>query len=171
MLEFSHGQHQDPTWREREREKYVRNLNAAVLDRNPRSPPQVWYDSPQYHLGPGTFIRTPKVCDDKELGLQISATFFFAEYLIEGNGNKRELRVSYERYNFLFLSSKSSSAPEDVPSKGITQASKHEYHGLHMPYLSSSSPRWDNLPSGHQRYRLKGINLGYMYWGQKHSSE
>ena len=37
--------------------------------------------------------------------------------------------------------------------------------------LSCSSPRWDNLPSGHQRYSLKGINSGYMYWGQKHSSE
>ena len=36
---------------------------------------------------------------------------------------------------------------------------------------SFSSPRWDNLPSGHQRYPLKGLNLGYMYWGQKHSSE
>ena len=33
------------------------------------------------------------------------------------------------------------------------------------------APRWDNLPSGHQRYPLKGLNLGYMYWGQKHSSE
>ena len=36
---------------------------------------------------------------------------------------------------------------------------------------SCSSPRWDNLPSGHQRYPLKGLNLGYMYWGQKHFSE
>ena len=34
-----------------------------------------------------------------------------------------------------------------------------------------SNPRWDNLPSGHQRYQLLGINLWYMYWGQKHSSE
>ena len=33
-----------------------------------------------------------------------------------------------------------------------------------------SSPRWNNLPSGHQRYLLKGLNLGYIYWGQKHSS-
>ena len=38
-------------------------------------------------------------------------------------------------------------------------------------YMSCSSPRWDNLPSGHQWYPLLGINLGYMYWGQKHSSE
>ena len=37
--------------------------------------------------------------------------------------------------------------------------------------LSCSSPRWENLPSGHQRYPLLGLNLGYMYWGQKHSSE
>ena len=37
--------------------------------------------------------------------------------------------------------------------------------------LSCSSPRWDNSPSGHQRYTLFGLNLGYMYWGQKHSSE
>ena len=36
--------------------------------------------------------------------------------------------------------------------------------------LNCSSPRWDNLPSGHQQYPLKGINLGYMYWGQKQSS-
>ena len=36
---------------------------------------------------------------------------------------------------------------------------------------SCSSPRWDNLPSGHQWYLLKGLNLGFMYWGQKHSSE
>ena len=36
---------------------------------------------------------------------------------------------------------------------------------------SCSSPRWENLPSGHQRYPLFGINLGYMYWGQKHVSE
>ena len=38
-------------------------------------------------------------------------------------------------------------------------------------FKSCSSPRWDILPSGHQRYPLLGINLGYMYWGQKHSSE
>ena len=37
--------------------------------------------------------------------------------------------------------------------------------------LSCSRPRWDNLPSGHQRYLLFGLNLGYMYWGQKHISE
>ena len=36
---------------------------------------------------------------------------------------------------------------------------------------SCSIPRWDNLPSGHQRYPLKGLNLWYMYWGQKHYSE
>ena len=36
---------------------------------------------------------------------------------------------------------------------------------------SCSGPRWDNLPSGHQRYPLKGIRLGYMYWVQKQSSE
>ena len=33
--------------------------------------------------------------------------------------------------------------------------------------LSCSSPRWDNLPSGHQRNPLLGLKLGYMYWGQK----
>ena len=37
--------------------------------------------------------------------------------------------------------------------------------------LSCSIPRWENLPSGHQRYLLLGLNLGYMYWGQKHFSE
>ena len=37
--------------------------------------------------------------------------------------------------------------------------------------LSYSSPRWDNLPSGHQRYPLFGLNLGYMYWGQKRFSD
>ena len=41
-------------------------------------------------------------------------------------------------------------------------------HGCHM---SCSSPRWDNLPSGHQRNPLLGLNLGHMYWVQKHSSE
>ena len=30
---------------------------------------------------------------------------------------------------------------------------------------SCSIPRWDNLPSEHQRYPLFGLNLGYMYWG------
>ena len=34
-----------------------------------------------------------------------------------------------------------------------------------------SSPRWDNLPSGHQRNPLLGIILWYMYWGQKDFSE
>ena len=38
-------------------------------------------------------------------------------------------------------------------------------------YQSFSIPRWENLPSGHQRYPLKGLNLGYMYWGQKNFSE
>ena len=37
--------------------------------------------------------------------------------------------------------------------------------------MSCSSPIWDNLPSGNQRYLLKGLNLGHMYWGQKQSSE
>ena len=36
---------------------------------------------------------------------------------------------------------------------------------------SCSSPRWGNLTSGHHRDPLKGLNLGYMYWGQKRSSE
>ena len=36
---------------------------------------------------------------------------------------------------------------------------------------SCSSPRWENLPSGHQRYLLLGLNLGNMYWGQKHFSK
>ena len=40
-----------------------------------------------------------------------------------------------------------------------------------LPKLICSSPIWDNLPSGHQRYPLKGLNLGCIYWGQKHSSE
>ena len=34
-------------------------------------------------------------------------------------------------------------------------------------HLSCSSPRWDNLPSGHQRNPLLGLILCYMYWGQK----
>ena len=38
-------------------------------------------------------------------------------------------------------------------------------------HWSCSSLRWDNLPSGHQRYPLFGINLWYMYWCQKHFSE
>ena len=36
---------------------------------------------------------------------------------------------------------------------------------------SCSSPRWDNLDSGDQPNPLLGLILGYMYWGQKHSSE
>ena len=31
-----------------------------------------------------------------------------------------------------------------------------------LTQLSCFSPRWYNLPSGHQRYSLKEINLGYM---------
>ena len=30
-------------------------------------------------------------------------------------------------------------------------------------YMSCSSPRWDNLPSGYQIHPLKGLNLRYMY--------
>ena len=36
---------------------------------------------------------------------------------------------------------------------------------------SCSSPRWDNLPSGHQRNPLLGLILQYMHWGQKYFSE
>ena len=32
-------------------------------------------------------------------------------------------------------------------------------------------PHMGKLPSGHQRYPLLGLNLGYIYWGQKHFSE
>ena len=32
-------------------------------------------------------------------------------------------------------------------------------------------PQMEKLPSGHQRYPLLGLNLGYMYWVQIHSSE
>ena len=32
---------------------------------------------------------------------------------------------------------------------------------------SCSSPRWDNLPSGHQQKPLLGLKVRYMYWGQK----
>ena len=46
-----------------------------------------------------------------------------------------------------------------------------DYMEVHVLAMSCSSPRWDSLPSGHQRYPLKGLNLGYIYWGQKHSSE
>ena len=37
--------------------------------------------------------------------------------------------------------------------------------------MSCSSPRWDNLPSGHQKNPLLGLILRYMYWGQKYFSE
>ena len=37
--------------------------------------------------------------------------------------------------------------------------------------ISCSSPRWENLTSGYQIYPLKGLNLRYMYCGQKHFSE
>ena len=36
---------------------------------------------------------------------------------------------------------------------------------------SCSSPRWENLPSGHQRNPLSGLFVRYMYWGQKYFSE
>ena len=49
--------------------------------------------------------------------------------------------------------------------------SKYVAGDIHLVPVSFSSPRWDNLPSGNQRYPLTGLNLGYMYWGQKHSSE
>ena len=43
---------------------------------------------------------------------------------------------------------------------------------LPLPLLvSRSSPRWDNLPSGHQRNPLLGLILRYMYWGQEYFSE
>ena len=45
------------------------------------------------------------------------------------------------------------------------------YHLPELSLWSFSRPRWDNLPSGHQRHPLLRLNLGYMYWGQKHSSE
>ena len=32
---------------------------------------------------------------------------------------------------------------------------------------SCSSPRWENLPSGHQQNPLLGLKVRYMYWGQK----
>ena len=37
--------------------------------------------------------------------------------------------------------------------------------------VSCSSPRWDNLPSEHQRNPLLGLKLRYMYWGQNEFSE
>ena len=43
--------------------------------------------------------------------------------------------------------------------------------GSYLVLRSCSSLGWYSLPSGHQQYLLLGINLGYMYWGQKHSSE
>ena len=39
------------------------------------------------------------------------------------------------------------------------------------PFVSCSSPRWDNLPCGYQIHPLKGLNLRYIYYGQKHFSE
>ena len=36
---------------------------------------------------------------------------------------------------------------------------------------SCSSPRWDNLTTGHQRNPLLGLKVRYMYWGQKDFSE
>ena len=49
-------------------------------------------------------------------------------------------------------------------------------NGLHIKRdigleWSCSSPRWDNLPSEHQRNPLLRLILWYMYWGQKYFSE
>ena len=52
----------------------------------------------------------------------------------------------------------------------LSEGSKYDRPGGSLDGIllgSCSSPRWDNLPSGNQWYPLLGLNLGYMYWGQK----
>ena len=56
----------------------------------------------------------------------------------------------------------------ESPLPGWTKSTGHIIFDINV---SCSSPRWYNLPSGHQRYPLKGLNLGYMYWGKNKSSE
>ena len=68
-------------------------------------------------------------------------------------------------------------SPQENPTYQTMQKVKQflDYESTHpdaiIAYQRCSSPRWDNLPSGNQRSLSKGLNLGYMYWGQKHSSE
>ena len=57
---------------------------------------------------------------------------FLSEILREVSGNKRELRVSYEGYDFSFLSAKSASALEEVLTKEVIQTLRHKYQGLHL---------------------------------------
>ena len=40
-----------------------------------------------------------------------------------------------------------------------------------VPDMSGSSPRLEKLTSGYHNYPLKGLNLRYMYYSQKHFSE
>ena len=53
----------------------------------------------------------------------------------------------------------------------VTDSCVSQESAIHCSLGSCSSPICDSLPSGHQRYPLLGLILGYMYWGQKHSSE
>ena len=56
--------------------------------------------------------------------------------------------------------------------KGFIKAIPRNIYDLERPFpVSFFIPIWDNLPSGYQHYPLKGINLRYMYCGQKHFSE
>ena len=70
--------------------------------------------------------------------------------------------VSSAEFRTMTLNSKLSKVVSNIQDK-------KSWENIYV--LSCSSPRWDNLPSEHQRYPLFGLNLGYMYWGQKHFSE
>ena len=53
----------------------------------------------------------------------------------------------------------------------LTEVSCLYQHLCYTREGSCSSPRWDNLPSGHQQNPLLGLILWYMYWGQKYFYE
>ena len=95
--------------------------------------------------------------------------------LVGGKENERNLRSTCIILFFPILSlpPSLSEGHKDRNCGGWISLSfkdKNQYCWAKMG-VSCYSPRWDNLPSGHQRYPLFGLNLGYMYWGQKHFYE
>ena len=91
-----------------------------------RNTPQVCEAPSQYHPGPGPVNGTPEVWYVKELGRPRSVTEFLAENSREGSVNEHKLRVRYEVFDLSFISSKSASAPEEVPLKGVIKTLQHE---------------------------------------------
>ena len=57
---------------------------------------------------------------------------FLRRRLDRGEWKKRELRVSYEESDFSSLSAKITSAPKEVPPKGVIQTLRHKDQVLHL---------------------------------------